>query len=89
MNKNERAIEELQKGIENYIKYAIEPYSKQFGTALIISNGTNVGYKIKWNNKQYDNILSLNKLTLSTNDTIIVVSPNGQTNNIFILGKLG
>ena len=89
MNKNERAKEELQKGIAIAVNSAIEPYSKQFGTALIISNGTNVGYKIKWNTKQYDNILSLNKLTLSANDTVAIIVPNGQTNNMFILGKLG
>jgi hypothetical protein len=89
LNKNEIAIEEIEKGINIMVKRAILPYTNQFMTGIIISNGSDEGYKININSIEYDNILSLGSLTLSTNDTVVAIAPNGQTNNIFILGKLG
>lgn len=87
-NKIKKAIEELEKGIEIAFK-RITKLTKQIETGIIISVGTNEGYKINLNNIEYDNILSINGVTLNENDTAIVVMPNGQINNMFILGKLG
>ena len=56
---------------------------------LIVSEGTEEGYKISINFVTYDNILSIGELTLAANDTVVIVAPNGETNNMFILGKLG
>jgi len=88
MNKNERAKLELQKGIEVLVDRAFKSISKQFTTGIIVSNGTNQGYKVNVNKEEFDNILSLNGITLSSNNTVVVVYPNGQENNMFILGKL-
>lgn len=89
MNKNEIARNEIEKGISIAVKKAIEPYEKQFTNGIILSSGTIEGYKIKVDGVIYDNVLRLNSLTFNINDVVIVVYPNGNKNNMFILGKLG
>jgi len=49
LNKNEIAIEEIEKGINIMVKRAILPYTNQFMTGIIISNGSDEGYKININ----------------------------------------
>ena len=89
LDKNEIAVDELNKGIQIAIKKAISPYQNQFMNGLIVSTGTDEGYKVSINSIVYDNILSIGELTLAANDTVVIVAPNGETNNMFILGKLG
>ena len=89
LDKNEIAVDEINKGIQIAIKKAISPYQNQFMNGLIVSEGTEEGYKISINFVTYDNILSIGELTLVANDTVVIVAPNGETNNMFILGKLG
>lgn len=54
MNKNERAKLELQKGIEVLVDRAFKSISKQFTTGIIVSNGTNQGYKVNVNKEEFD-----------------------------------
>lgn len=89
MNKEEQAYKQLKKGIEVFVKQAIEkaPITR-VDNAIIISNGTREGYKIKINFVEYDNIKVLNGVSLSANDIVKIIVPNGNMNNMFILGKI-
>lgn len=89
MDKNEKALQELMQGIAYYIKQTIAHSSiTSIETGLIVSTGTEEGYKIKLNNLAYDNIKALNGAIFGVNDTVKVVIPNGNYNEMFILGKI-
>jgi hypothetical protein len=89
MDKNEKALQELMQGIAYYIKQTIEHSNiTAIETGLIVSTGTDEGYKVKLNNLTYDNIKALNGAIFGVNDTIKVVIPNGNYNDMFILGKI-
>ena len=87
MNDEKRAYEELKKGISNAITSSIDKAKfTKIEIGYVDSVGTKCGYKVKINNTYYDNIPYLN--TISTGDIVVIVFPNNNTSNMFILGKL-
>ena len=64
------------------------PYDKTF-TARVTAYSANNGHTVKLNGEEYTFVMSLNATVYSVNDTVLVTIPNGQYNNMFILGKLG
>ncbi len=58
-------------------------------TALVTAVSTaTTGYSIKLDGVTYANIKVLNGESLSVNNTVVVCIPQGNYNNMFILGKL-
>lgn len=79
----------MEKGSIRYTDRQIEiaPYAR-------IENGlikavTLDGYTVEINEKLYPNVLALNSVSLSVNNTVKVMIPNNQYSNMFILGKIG
>lgn len=79
----------MEKGSIRYTDRQIEiaPYTR-------IENGlikavTLDGYTVEINEKLYPNVLVLNSVSLSVNNTVKVMIPNNQYSNMFILGKIG
>lgn len=58
-------------------------------TARIIEVRNGNTYKIMVNNITYDNIRTLSGNTFIKNETVKVIVPQGNYNQMFILGKLG
>ena len=88
MNKEElEAYNSLINGVNSAINMAVKNanYNK-IKRGLIISDGTIEGHKVKIGTQLYDNVPYLN--SVSTGDTCIVVIPNNNANDMFILGKL-
>ena len=88
MNKEElEAYNSLINGVNSAISMAIDNanYNK-IKRGFVLSSGTTEGFKVKIGTQTYDNLPYLN--SVSTNDTCIVVVPNNNTNDMFILGKL-
>ena len=85
MDKNKRAIQEIQKGIINYTKKEISyaPYDKT-KTGIISSIKDDNLYEIKIDNKTYDNVPTTGGIC-TINETVRVVVPQNNFNNIFIL----
>lgn len=78
---------------ETYVDTVVKnlPFNKS-AIGIVVGNGTNKGNKIKlgMSNGQdiiYDNILSLNNVRYNPNDIVYVNIPNGQYNNMIILGQ--
>lgn len=82
---------ELEKGIFNYVDRKVETASNgtKMTTGIIIGTVGLDGYTVRLNDQDYTNLLSLNGVTFADRDTVVVVMPNGNYNNMFILGKLG
>lgn len=58
-------------------------------TALITAVSTaTTGYSIKLDGITYTNIKVLNAISLVVNNTVAICIPQGNYNNMFILGKL-
>jgi len=76
------------KSTRQYVGLSIEkaPFDQCY-TAIIMATST-TGYTIKLNNKLYYNIGTLSSSSHVINDTVKVMIPNNQYNNMFILGKL-
>ena len=85
LDKNKRAIQEIQKGIINYTKKEISyaPYDKT-KTGIISSIKDDNLYEIKIDNKTYDNVPTTGGIC-TINETVRVVVPQNNFNNIFIL----
>lgn len=58
-------------------------------TAIILEVKAGNFYKIKFNNIVYDNIRTLSGNTFTVNETVKVLIPQNNYNQMFILGKLG
>jgi len=82
-------MDDLTKGTMRYGSKQIDdaPYTRET-RGRVISSGLD-GYTIDINGKQFTNVMVLNGIALSTNDIVIVIIPNNQTSNMYILGKLG
>lgn len=82
-------MNELTKGITRYDdKRRAETPCNTTLRGIIKATGVN-GYTVSIDGEEYTNIMVLNGVSLSINDTVILIVPNNQLNNIFILGKLG
>jgi hypothetical protein len=86
MNKNKEALDELMNGI----KYLIDN-SKDNGTlvlnGIIQSANVNKTYKVKINGISYDNISAM-FVPLSVGTVVKVVVPQGNFNQMVIIGKM-
>ena len=80
----------LEKGIMKYVDDGIKnsPDTESI-TGLVASvPSNNSGYGVKINGVTYTHVPSLGATNYNVNDTVIVIIPNGQYNNMYILGKL-
>lgn len=85
MDKNANAVEQLKTGIKNYIdKKADEiPCDKTF-TALVTKVSSNGFYSISLNGVEYNNIRTIGG-TCKVNESVKVLVPQNNYNNMFIL----
>ena len=85
MDKYENAVEQLKSGIKTYIdKKAIEiPCDRTF-TALVTKINQNGTYEILLNGVKYNNIKTIGG-TCYVNETVKVLVPQNNYNNMFIL----
>ena len=79
----------IKKGTERYTEKMIAdaPFNKTLMGRITAT--TTDGYTVEINGLLYTKLLVLNGVSLSINDTVQILAPNGQMNNIYILGKLG
>lgn len=82
-------MDNLTKGTIRYNNKQIDdaPYTSQ-RNGIVKASGLD-GYTVEVDGVLYTNMLVLNGVSLSTNDTVIVIKPNNQFSNAYILGKLG
>lgn len=85
MDKNANAVEQLKTGIKNYIdKKADEiPCDKTF-TALVTKVSSNGFYSVSLNGVEYNNIRTIGG-TCKVNESVKVLVPQNNYNNMFIL----
>lgn len=85
MDKERNAIEQLKKGIADYVNQVIEkaPMDKTV-TALIKRVNNNNTYDILINNITYKNIKTMGGVC-KTNESVKVMIPQNNYNNMFIL----
>ena len=90
MDKNEIAIQELKKGIDNAIKQAINnaPFDKTEIGKIVYVNSTNGTYNVELNKITYENIDTLNNMSFIINDIVKIMIPQNNYNNMFIYGKI-
>ena len=90
MDKNEIAVQELKKGIDNAIKQAINnaPFDKTEIGKIVYVNSTNGTYNVELNKITYENIDTLNKMSFIINDMVKIMIPQNNYNNMFIYGKI-
>ena len=90
MDKNEIAMQELQKGIDNAIKQAINnaPFDKTEIGKIVYVNSTDGTYNVELNKITYENIDTLNKMSFIINDMVKIMIPQNNYNNMFIYGKI-
>lgn len=90
MDKNEIAMQELQKGIDNAIKQAINnaPFDKTKIGKIVYVNSTDGTYNVELNKITYENIDTLNKMSFIINDMVKIMIPQNNYNNMFIYGKI-
>ena len=90
MNKNQIAMQELQKGVDNAIKQAINnaPFDKTEIGKIVYVNSTDGTYNVELNKITYENIDTLNNMSFNINDMVKVMIPQNNYNNMFIYGKI-
>lgn len=90
MDKNQIAIQELQKGVDNAIKQAINnaPFDKTEIGKIVYVNSTDGTYNVELNKITYENIDTLNKMSFIINDMVKIMIPQNNYNNMFIYGKI-
>lgn len=75
--------------IENYVKIKLSDLpTMKSDIAVVLGNGTKEGNKLKIRNAEYDNILSVGNIVFPENSIVYTLAPNGQYNQLFILGQL-
>lgn len=90
MDKNQIAMQELQKGVDNAIKQAINnaPFDKTEIGKIVYVNSTDGTYNVELNKITYENIDTLNKMSFIINDMVKIMIPQNNYNNMFIYGKI-
>lgn len=85
MNKYENAVEQLKNGITTYIDKKVEnvPFDRTF-TALITKVSSNNTYSVLLNGVEYNNIRTIGGYCY-INETVKVVVPQNNYNNMYIL----
>lgn len=75
--------------IENYVNIKLSDLpTMKSDIAVVLGNGTKEGNKLKIRNAEYDNILSVGNIVFPENSIVYTLAPNGQYNQLFILGQL-
>lgn len=89
MDKVEKALNELKKGIIGYVQNIIDnaPFDKVVVGTIKSVSGTKCTVTI--NRKDYTDIPKLSHLTLTSGEVVKIMIPQNNYNNMFILGKLG
>ena len=90
MDKNQIAMEQIQKGIENAVNKAIKdaPFDKTEIGKIISINSSDGTYDVELNKITYENIDTLNNMSFNINDMVKVMIPQNNYNNMFIYGKI-
>ena len=86
MDTNDRAMESLVKGIDYLVQQSFDssPFDRTY-SGVIISYRGNDRYNVQINGTQYDNVPSMQS-DLEIYSTVKIVIPQGNMNNMFILG---
>lgn len=89
MNKFERALDQLKKGIKSYVERTIDtaPFDKTL-IGVVNSVDNNNLYSVTINNQQYNNISCMFKGIISSGDVVKVKVPQNNYNLMYIEGKL-
>lgn len=75
--------------IENYVNIKLSDLpTMKSDIAVVLGNGTKEGNKLKIRNAEYDNIMSVGNIVFPENSIVYTLAPNGQYNQLFILGQL-
>lgn len=85
--KDKIAYEQLLQGIQSYVKKCIEENNRDITTTGIISSiddEDGLLYTVKLDNVEYSNIETIGG-TCKLNETVKIMIPQGQYNNMFIL----
>lgn len=90
MDKEKKAYDELCKGIQIAVNSAVDklPVTK-ISNAIVVAKDSVEGYNIKLDGILYNQVSALDiGKTFVANQVVVVVIPNGNYNNMFILGGL-
>lgn len=89
MNKFERALDQLKKGIQSYVNKVVEnaPYDKTTVGLVTSVNNQNL-YEVTIDRQSYSNIPCLFSGMINVGDAVKVMIPQNNHNLMFISGKL-
>ena len=89
MNKSEKALNELKKGIQTYVSKMLEnaPFDKTL-VGLVKGVNSNGLYTVIINQQEYSNLTCLFNGLIQTNDFVKIRVPQNNYNNMYIEGKL-
>ena len=89
MNKFERALDQLKKGIQSYVDKKLEdaPFDK-ITTGVVNSVGSNNLYTVTIDRKQYTNVPCVYKNIIKNGDIVKITIPQNNYNLIYISSKL-
>lgn len=79
---------DLEKGILRYVETMLNKAPRDSVVGGVIKASTPTGYTVTIGNIDYPNVPTLSSTSHSINDTVKVMIPNNQYNNMFILGKV-
>jgi len=89
MNKSERALNELKKGIQTYVNRMLElaPFDKTMVGIVKTAYDNNL-YTVTVNQQDYNNVACLFKGLINVGDVVKVRIPQNNNNLMYIEGKL-
>jgi hypothetical protein len=89
MNKSEKALDELKKGIQTYVNRMLElaPFDKTMVGIVKTSHDNNL-YTVTINQQDYNNVNCLFKGLINVGDVVKVRIPQNNNNLMYIEGKL-
>ena len=89
MNKSEKALNELEKGIQTYVNRMLElaPFDKTV-VGIVKTTYNNNLYTVTVNQQDYNNVACLFKGLINVGDVVKVRIPQNNNNLMYIEGKL-
>lgn len=89
MNKSEKALNELKKGIQTYVNRMLElaPFDKTMVGIVKTAHNNNL-YTVTINKQDYNNVACLFKGLINVGDVVKVRVPQNNNNLMYIEGKL-
>lgn len=86
----EEAIKQMLEGNQLLIRRAIDgAHYDSTKVGVVISDGTNEGYKIRVGSLEYDNVDSLNNAQYTPNQIVMVTMPQNSLGDMYITGAIG